>query len=125
MFALSADPKLRLIITTLSGFMTVEEVTDLVRQEQALVAGYGFGDREFNHLVDAEELAVQSQPVAATFAAALESVPLKAKRVAVLRGSMLANMQQQRVLQIKDNAAIFSDRAEAIAWLGDPLAKAA
>lgn len=80
----------------------------------------GCGDGGFLLLIDTGDTVIQSQETVAAFMRIVAHSPLKAKRIAVVRGDPLTRMQTQRILVIRDDAAIFRSLGEAEAWeLGD------
>lgn len=80
----------------------------------------GCGSGEFLLLVETEGATTQSQEVVAAFMDIIANSPLKARRIAVVRGSSLTRIQTQRMLMIRDDAALFAELSEAEAWLWGP-----
>ena len=120
MFSIDFDATRVLVRAKMWGFMTPEEVLDFSEQEQRIVADMGCGSGEFLLLIDTEGAVIQSQEVVAGFMDLVANSPLKARRIAVVRGSSLTRMQTQRILMIRDNAAIFAAMPEAEEWLFAP-----
>ncbi|MDO7844691.1 hypothetical protein [Sphingomonas immobilis] len=117
MFYIEVDSARAIVRTTMSGFMNVSEVAEFSRQEQQAVRDMGCASGEFLLLIDTEGAIIQSQEVVAAFMDIVANSPLKAKKIAVVRASSLTRMQTQRILMIRDNAAIFPTLAEAEDWL--------
>jgi hypothetical protein len=117
MFSIEFDASRSLVRAKMWGFMDVTEVAEFSRQEQQAVADAGLQSGQFLLLVNTEGAIIQPQEVVAAFADIVANSPLKAKRIAVVRGSSLTRMQTQRILMIRDNAAIFADLSEAEKWL--------
>ncbi|MET0366277.1 MAG: hypothetical protein ABW169_16660 [Sphingobium sp.] len=86
-------------------------------EEQALVRKMDCASGDYLLMVITEDAVIQSQDVVAKFIDIVSNSPLKARRVAVVRGASLTRMQTQRILSIRSNAAIFVERPEAEAWL--------
>ena len=119
MITLNFDPDRRLIIASMSGFLSVDEVKMFSRDEHELVERMGLRSGEFYLLIDTAETVIQSQEVVAQFQYLITSSRYKAKRIAVARRGSLTRMQAQRILMLRENAAIFETREEAEAWLFD------
>jgi hypothetical protein len=117
MFRIELDAPNALVRATMWGFMDVAEVAEFSRQEQKAVMDMGYGSGEFLLLINTEGAVIQSQEVVTAFMDIVANSPLKAKRIAVVRGSSLTRMQTQRILMIRDNAAIFAEASEAEDWL--------
>jgi hypothetical protein len=120
MFSIDYDATRALVRARMWGFMTPDEVIGFSRQEQQIVADMGCGSGEFLLLIDTDGAVIQSQEVVAGFMELVANSPLKARRIAVVRGSSLTRMQTQRILMIRDNAAIFATMPEAEEWLFAP-----
>ncbi|HEX7874285.1 MAG TPA: hypothetical protein VF475_15340 [Sphingobium sp.] len=117
MYTLRCEADRNLIVAEIHGFLTVEDVTAFSVEEQALVRSMGCASGDYLLMVITEEAVIQSQEVVAKFIDIVSNSPLKARRVAVVRGASLTRMQTQRILSIRNNAAIFVERPEAEAWL--------
>lgn len=124
MFSISVEPERKLIRAQMSGFLSPEEVADFSRQEQAAAAAMGCRSGEFLLLVDTVDCVIQSQEVVATFMHVVTTSPLKAGRIAIVRGNSLTRMQTQRIIVLRDEAAIFATLAEAERWLLEVPSKA-
>jgi hypothetical protein len=101
----------------MSGFLGIEEVVEFSRQEQAAVEQMGCGSGEFLLMVHTGDAVIQSQEVVAKLTDLVLNSPLKAKRIAVVRGGSLTRMQTSRILMVRENAAMFLGADEAEAWL--------
>lgn len=106
-----------LVRATMSGFLGIEEVIEFSRQEQAAVQQMGCGSGGFLLIVDTEGAVIQSQEVVAKLTDLVLNSPLKAKRIAVVRGGSLTRMQTSRILMVREDTAIFPGVDEAEAWL--------
>lgn len=117
MITLSFERDRQLIIAEMSGFLSIDEVMEFSRDEQALVEKMGLKSGEFYLLIDTAETVIQSQEVVAAFQTLITDSRYKAKRIAVARKGSLTRMQTTRILMLRDNAAIFETRDEAENWL--------
>lgn len=122
MIKVSADPARKAVIVQMSGFLSVEDVEDFARSEQAAVESMGLQSDEFYLLVDTPATIIQPQEVVAAFQRLVENAVYKAGRIAVVRRGFLTTIQAERILMIRPNAAVFPSRKEAEAWLfSEPL----
>lgn len=117
MFSIDVEPSRKLIRVSMSGFMDTAEVAAFLEQEQQAVIQMGCGSEGFLLLVSANDAVIQSKEVVAALTTAVQSAPLKASKIAVVRGSSLTRMQTQRIISIRDNAAIFCTLKDAEEWL--------
>lgn len=117
MFSITVDPARRAIHSTFEGFLSLDEVADWGRQEQAAAAALGCGSRGFVLYADTSRCAIQSQEVVALFQHLIASATLKARRIAIMQGSSLTKMQTRRIVAGTDYIAHFANAAEAEAWL--------
>lgn len=115
MYTVSADPARKLIVLKIVGMMTEDEVTRFYRDEHAAIRSIDCRPGEHCALVDLTECNLQLQEVAAAFQKRIGGHG-KAKRLAMFTGPSPARMQARRILQRAD-AAIFTTRQEAEAWL--------
>jgi DNA uptake protein ComE-like DNA-binding protein len=117
MFTIETDAARTLVHARASGFLNVADVAAFFRQEQEAVQAMGYGSGDFVLLFDAKDAVIQSQEVVAEFMAQIVAISLKARRVAVVREAALARMQAQRIVQVREDAAIFATVEDAEAWL--------
>jgi hypothetical protein len=117
MITVTTDPAHKLVLAAMSGFLTPDDVVAFGREEQAAVEAMGLKSGEFYLLIDTSGTVIQPQDVVAAFQELALHAPLKARRIAVVRKSALTRMQTQRILQVRDNAAIFETLDEAKDWL--------
>jgi hypothetical protein len=117
MFTVFADPSRKLVRAHLSGFLSAREVQEFSRVEQGAVRGMGLGDGEYLLLVDTSGCVIQPQEVVSAFQQLVENSPLKARRIAIVRHSVLSRMQTERIIRFRENAAVFDSTEEAEAWL--------
>ncbi|QIG80138.1 hypothetical protein [Stakelama tenebrarum] len=97
--------------------LTLEEVAEFSRQEQAAVEAMGLRSGEFLLLVDTSEAVIQTQEVVAALTDLVAHSKHKAARIAVARYNSLSRMQTRRILAVRDNAMVFDQIADAEAWL--------
>lgn len=117
MFHLTIDARRKLIRTAFEGFLSLEEVTEWGRQEQAAVIAMGCRSREFLLYVDTSRCAIQSQEVVILFQQLIALSERKARRIAIMQGSSLTKMQTRRIVAGVDYIAHFAEPSEAEAWL--------
>jgi hypothetical protein len=113
----AAEPDRKLVRAQMSGFLDLAEVAEFSRQEQEAVRSMGLGSGEFYLLVHTSEAVIQSQEVVAAFQHLITDSKFKAKRIAVARESSLTRIQTNRIVKIRDNAAVFESLADAERWL--------
>ncbi len=116
MFTIEANHRRKLIRADVSGFWTAGEVQDFSDQEQRLIRSLGWSSGEFMLLVNTTDALIQPQEVVIAFQAILMNSPLKAARIAVVKGGSLSGMQTRRIL-IREGSAHFETIQEAEAWL--------
>lgn len=117
MITISTEPQRRLVRAHMSGFLSVAEVHEFSRAEQRAVEQMGFQSGEFYLLIDTSEAVIQSQEVVAAFQELITGVRYKAKRIAVARKGSLTRLQTERILRIRENAAVFETLDAAETWL--------
>lgn len=115
MYTVTADPDRKLITIALHGMLTPEQVAALYRDEHLAIQRMGCRIGEHVALVDLTGCPLQIQDVANAFQRNMEGRG-KARRLALFTGGSLARMQVRRITRRSD-AAIFSTRGEAEAWL--------
>ena len=120
-FDIAADVPRRLLQITARGLWDVDTVKAykaalLAVIERMLAAGCPNG--EMVALFDAREGGPQSQDVIAAFRAQLGQPDLVPRRLATLVGSALLKRQVERIAI--PNQRVFTDEAEALAWLLSP-----
>lgn len=77
----------------------------------------GLKSGEFYLLIDTSMAIIQAQDVVLAFQALVTDSRYKAKRIAVARRSSLTRIQTERILKLRENAAVFATLDEAEAWL--------
>lgn len=117
MITVTTDPARTLVQAHMAGFLEVEDVATFSREEQAAVRAMGLASGGFLLLVETSECLIQSQVVVAAFQDLILNSPFKARKIAIVREGSMTRMQTNRILSIRDNAAVFQTRAEAEAWL--------
>jgi len=101
-FSMEFDASRALVRATMWGVMDAAEVAEFPRREQQAVIDMGLQSGGFLLLVNTEGTVIQSQKVVSAFTDIATHSPLKAKSIAVVRGSLLTRMQTQRILMIRD-----------------------
>lgn len=117
MITVAAEPERKLVRAHMSGFLDLAEVADFSRQEQAAVRSMGLGSGDFYLLINTSETFIQTQEVVAAFQHLITDSKFKAKRIAVAREGSLTRIQTNRIVKIRDNAAVFESVADAERWL--------
>lgn len=117
MIRVTADASRKLVIAHMSGFLSVEEVEQFSREKDAAVEAMGLRSEEYLLLIDTAEAIIQPQEIVAAFQQLVTSARYKARRIAVARKGSLTRMQTTRILNLRDDAAVFESIEEAEAWL--------
>lgn len=116
-FKIAIDAPRKLVSMAISDLFNLSDVRDFFAAERAAVSriGCAFGDHMV--LIDVSGITPQQQDVVQEFQRTLSSMPIAAKKTAVVTQSTLTRLQTKRVIQIHGNAGIFEDMDEAQAWL--------
>jgi hypothetical protein len=115
MFKITTEPKRWLVRLKFSGHLTLAEVSEFYRQQEAAIRTMGCPLGLHVVLIDATECPLQLQEIVGAFQGAMAS-PRRAKRVAMVTGGSLSRMQARRLLQ-RDEVAKFATVDEAEEWL--------
>jgi hypothetical protein len=115
MFTITTEPKRWLVRLKFSGQLTLDDVGEFYRQEEAAIKRMGCPLGFDLVIIDATECPLQLQDIVSAFQKTMSS-PRRAKRVAVVTGRSLARMQARRLLQ-RDEVAMFDTIEEAEEWL--------
>ena len=115
MFNITTEPKRWLVRLKFSGQLTLQDVGEFYRQEEAAIKAMGCPLGFHLVIIDATECPLQLQEIVTAFQGTMAS-PRRAKRVAVVTGASLARMQARRLLQ-RDEVAMFDTIADAEEWL--------
>jgi hypothetical protein len=115
MFEITTDPQRHLVRIKLSGMMSVEDVSELYRQEHAAIRAMGCPVGQHLLLIDSTQNGLQTQSVIDAFKGQI-SRPTRARRIAVVTGQSLSRMQARRLLTDQPGM-IFATETEAEAWL--------
>jgi len=115
LFSISTEPSKKLVRIEVAGMLTVADIAELYRQEQAAIREMGCELGAQVALVDVRECPLQLQEIVAAFQSTM-SHPTRARKVAMVAGGALSRLQAKRILQ-RDDAAIFVDVGEAESWL--------
>lgn len=117
MIKVTADPTRNLVIVHMGGFLSPDEVGAFSRDRDAAVESMGLRSGEYDMLIDTAEAIIQPQEIVTAFQMLITNSKYAARRIAVARKSSLTRMQTNRILGIRDNAAVFDTIEEAQAWL--------
>lgn len=117
MITVTTDPPRKLVHAHMSGFLEVADVAHFAREEQGAVKAMGLKSGEFLLLVITSECVVQSKEVIAAFQHLVLHSPYKSLRLAIVRQGSMGRMQTNRIIRIREDAAMFETRADAEAWL--------
>ena len=117
-FTITADAERRLFKIVMRGLWTVDTVADYHRALDKTVAALlasGVPHREMVALVDARGLTAQTQDAVNSFRERFGDNRLAPRRLATLVSSALFKRQAERIGM--GNQRMFTDEAEALAWL--------
>ncbi len=117
MILVSTDPKRKLVKAQMSGLLTAADVADFAEKEREAVEAMGLGSGEFYLLIDTSQTLIQPQDVVSAFQDLVQNAVYKAKRIAVARKGSLTKSQTRRVLNVRDDTAIFDSIRDAERWL--------
>lgn len=117
-------PALRLLDVRLSGLLTCDDVKALMVLAGAAVERIGCAPDQHRSLYDIGACKIQSQVVVAALREGLGQAN-RAHRLAIVAGASLMRMQLRRIVAADWNAAVFDERAGAMAWLVDQRGEAA
>lgn len=117
MIKVTMDPARNLVIAHMSGFLSPEEVEKFSRDKDDAVEAMRLRSGEYFLLIDTAEAVIQPQEIVAAFQHLVANSRYKARRIAVARKSSLTRMQTTRILNIRDDAAVFESLEEAETWL--------
>ncbi len=117
MHTITTDLETGIIEVEASGFWTVPHVEgflrDLEREARRVLAT---GKRHML-LGNFSQSAIQPQEVVAMLQRVALTIPLKSRKVALFTNGKLARLQVKRIVAVRDDMAVFDDRASAMAWL--------
>lgn len=116
-FSITADPARDLVRITLTGFFDDSSIAGFLEARRAAHAKLRCGRNQHRTLADTSAIAIQTQDMVARWGAILADPAYRSRRLAFVTGSTLARMQLQRAIGGRDSAAVFTDHAEAEAWL--------
>jgi len=116
MYKILTHDRLKMLRTTIEGFLTLEELGIFAREAQQAVAAMGCSSGDWVHCCDITKLTLQSRDVAEAVGQFINHPERRSRRLAIVVGSSPARMQARRLLTRCD-AAIFENMREAEAWL--------
>ncbi|HEX8302048.1 hypothetical protein [Sphingomonas sp.] len=120
-YEISIDPARGLLRIIVRGFLSLDDLVDILAAQKKAVVQLGLGPNEHIALCDFSSGALQSQDVIQLSRAALANPSFMARRVAFVITSALARLQLRRML-VRDDAAFFETIEDAEAWLFDDTA---
>jgi hypothetical protein len=115
-FAITIEPRRKLMRITLEGFFALENVAELVAEKALALARLGCARNQHYTLVDVSACKLQPQNVVIAFQTALADPRVMSKRIAFVTGSSLARMQVRRMIA-RDDADFFDSVTAAEVWL--------
>ncbi|RZT56177.1 hypothetical protein EV283_0217 [Sphingomonas sp. BK036] len=119
MHSITTDLDTGIIEVEASGFWTIPHVEnflrDLDREARRVLAT---GKRHLL-LCNFSKSAIQPQEVISMLQRVAVSMPLKSRKVALYTEGKLARLQVKRIASVRDDMAVFDDRATALAWILD------
>ncbi len=117
MHTITTDLDTGIIEVEASGFWTIPHVEgflrDLDREARRVLAT---GKRHML-LGNFSRSAIQPQEVVAMLQRVALTIPLKSRKVALFTDGKLARLQVKRIVAVRDDMAVFDDRASAMTWL--------
>jgi hypothetical protein len=114
-----ADPARDLIRITLAGFFDERSIADFLEARRRAHAQLRCGPNQHLTIADTRAIAIQTQDMVARWGGILADPAYRSRRLAFVTASTLARMQLQRAIGSRD-AQVFTDPAEAEAWLFAP-----
>ena len=117
MIKVTMDPARRLVMAHMSGFLSPGEVDKFSRDKDVAVEAMRLRSGEYFLLIDTAEAVIQPQEIVAAFQHLVANSRYKARRIAVARKSSLTRIQTTRILNIRDDAAVFDNIEDAERWL--------
>ena len=95
-----------------SGLGTIEEVVLFRRELEDVLAALGWRTNEYVFLMHTLDQVIQTQ----AFSNSLQTFPVPARRIAIVKSGALASLQSRRILD-GSRSALFATLAEAEEWL--------
>lgn len=117
MFTVTIDRQRQLVATTLSGFLSMDEVPAFYAAEQDAARSLEVQPSGHLLLIDASNYDPQSQEVVVELRRMIDLRPLRARRAAIVISQALARMQMRRLVEGATDVEIFASLDEAEAWL--------
>lgn len=117
MISITTEPARKLVRVHMSGFLQVPDVAHFSHEKEKAVQAMGLKSGEFLLLVETSECVVQSKEVIAAFQDLVVQSAYKSLRLAIVRQGSMGRMQTNRIIRIREDAAMFETRADAEAWL--------
>ena len=117
MHSITTDLDTGIIEVEASGFWTIAHVEDFLRdldREARRVLATG---KRHLLLCNFSKSAIQPQEVISMLQRVAVSMPLKSHKVALYTEGKLARLQVKRIASVRDDMAVFDDRATALAWM--------
>ena len=117
MHAIKSDLKTGIIDAEFIGFWERDDVARFVRdlcEHAERIAETGKGHML---LIDYSRASIQAQDIVAALANQARFPAYRARRVAAFTTGRLAKLQARRIAALRDDMAMFDDRASALAWL--------
>lgn len=115
-FRITVDPSTSLVRQYLAGFYEAEDVERFVAARNAAHERLTCGPNEHVTLVDVRDMKIQPQDIVQAFGAVLAGPRYRSRKLAFVFSQSLARMQLMRASEGR-NARMFTDMAEAEAWL--------
>lgn len=102
------------IVSTLSGFFSLDQVADYSREAERAIRDLSGRYGRYRMVIDIRDCSAQSQDVIGAFADHVAGVP-RAHRLAIVADSALTRLQIRRVIG-RPEIVIFDHPVEAVAW---------
>lgn len=117
MHTIKTDLASGIIHVEASGFWTIEHIQAFLRdleREARLVLSTG---KRHMLLCDFSRAAIQPQEVITALQELALNLTLKSRKVAFYTNGKLARLQVKRIAAVRDDMAVFENRASALEWL--------
>jgi hypothetical protein len=119
MITIAVEPERKRIRSFMEGMLTVAEVAEFSRDEQAAARRMGWSTGQFDLLIETGGNLVQTQDVMHAFSELMTTSPLKARKIATVRAGALTRMQSRRLIPQRRGFQVFEAVADAEAWLDE------
>ncbi|SFO20321.1 hypothetical protein [Sphingomonas sp. OK281] len=117
MHSITTDLGSGIIEVEASGFWTLAHVEDFLRDLEREARSVLATGKRHMLLCNFTRAAIQPQEVIAMLQRMALTMPLRSRKVALYTNGKLARLQVKRIASVRDDMAVFDDRASALAWM--------